>query len=745
MEQIIEGMVSEKGKVWEIDEIEQYLGSQEIEIDKNMMIKIIEGLIDDDIFKWLKFIGHKLPELASVDPEFLDLLKKIVNKIKRDLAQGIFVRALISIGSTNPVLGFSLYNKMVQDEDLAVYAGIPLGGATKNNFDEGFRQIIKGIENKNPIIKATSIKALRVAFENENELKKAREIFHILKRASNESEDVFVRLEATETYCEFERFNRDECVAQLKKLASQQNSHIISTLATRLWVWGLSRSEDEIDLIRICGQNENEQVLGQVSLALATKGKEHPETSMQIIEDWVKRDKYSKIHAIEYCLQEIGKGDVEKCIASVERWIETEDNLRIRFFVPRILRELCSSNYHKLIEFLRIWSIRSSKFQKIAIDTMSLVLSALHPLKQDNQELVESNFLIIEKLARAKGINVEQSIRGEQNKLFQCLKLIDELKRDREEVDFSKINAKLAIFPVFKKFFGEKWFDRKKQENNKTHPVLIILSRDFPSDEEILKGMKTFEKETNAQRKYFARQRIQNMLRPIAFLQHLETMINLVLSKTKKIKDLRTGLKNENQFWHTLSEMEVISLFMKEYPVEIAPRVGRKKLDVQVEIQGTKMLIEVIDPQMFKPLRFLSGRAIGIPTNRAKNKIHHEIKKHLKGVHLDKNVPIIIAIDIGGTEIGYDSVEESLDGSVNFKILLDKKTGDVVESYPHRANDSLHHLDNQTDILSAVICYQRVLGSDMRYHFEGKILPNKHAINPLDSELVKKIERVFFN
>jgi len=745
MKQIIEGLISEKGKVWEIDEIEQYLGSQEIEIDKNMVIKIIESLIDDDIFKWLEFIAHKLPELASVDPEFLGLLKKIVNKIKRDLAQGMFVKSLIAIGSTDPVLGFSLYNKMIKDEDLTVYAGLPLGGASKKDFDKGFRLIVEGFENKNPSARVASIKALRVLFENEYELKKATEIFCILDKASNEAEDVYVRLEATEAYCEFERFNRDECVAQLKKLAQQREWRIRMSLATRLWVWGLSQGKDEIDLLKICAQDENEQVLWRVSFALAKKGKEHPEASMQIIKDWVERDKYSKIHEIEYCLREIGKDNLEKLISSVETWIENEENWRFRFFIPRILRELCSSNYRKLIEFLRSWSERNAKFQKMTIETMSHVLSTLHPLKPDNQDLVDSSFSIIEEMASRKGIDVEKVIRGEQDKLFQCLKLIDELKSDRNEINFDKINANLAVFPTIKSFLGGKWFNRKKQENNKTHPLLIILSRDFPSDEEIRKEMKTFEKEDNVERRYFIFQRIQNLLRPKAFLHHLETMLDLITSKSEKVKDLKNGLKNEDQFWHTVSEIEVVSLFMKEYAVEIAPAVDGKKLDVRVEIQETEMLLEVFDPQMFKPLRFLSGRAIGIPTNRAKNKIYYEFKKHLKGAHIKKNVPIIVAIDIGGTEIGYDSVEDSLIGSLHLKILLDKKTGKVVGQYPNRANDSLHFLDKETDMLSAIICYKRVFGSDMRYHFVGKVLLNEHTVNPLCSELVKRIEKVFFD
>lgn len=129
---------------------------------------------DDYIFRWLDFISTKI-SLVSEQTDFLSLLKKIILKIKNDMAQGNFIRALISIGEQDARLGISLYQRMVlnEDPDLLAYSSFPLGGAGKKQFDEVFEHVKEGLKSPNPIQKAASIKTLRVIFEVLTRLKMA--------------------------------------------------------------------------------------------------------------------------------------------------------------------------------------------------------------------------------------------------------------------------------------------------------------------------------------------------------------------------------------------------------------------------------------------------------------------------------------------------------------------------------------------------------------------------------------------
>ena len=59
IEEIINGFLKEKSKVWELKEIEDYL--RPYEVNNKDMIKIVESLIDNFVFKWL---GLHLPKTS---------------------------------------------------------------------------------------------------------------------------------------------------------------------------------------------------------------------------------------------------------------------------------------------------------------------------------------------------------------------------------------------------------------------------------------------------------------------------------------------------------------------------------------------------------------------------------------------------------------------------------------------------------------------------------------------------------
>lgn len=708
---IVEGLLKDKSKFWKLEEIEEYL--KFYEIDNKKMAKILECLVDDYVFRWLDFIRFILPKVAS-EKSFVNLLRKIILKIKEDLAQGTFIRALIKIGEENPKLGFFLYGQMAveKEEELIPYSSFLLGGAGRKNFDYAFSMIEEGLKNENPNLKAAYIRALRVIFENESKLKKPRKIFEILDRFSSDNEHVVVQIETLKAYFDFSRIQPNKCTKHLIKFATRRNSIIRFHLANEIWLRNLPNREDEIDILKLCAEDEDVNVLSRISSALSKKGQEFPEKSLKIIKDWTIRGKYSYVYEIEYCLKEIGKSHLDRCIKEVETWIE-EKNDRLEFFIPKILQELSSTDYRQLIESVKTWSSRNEIFWKTSLETIRAVLTEIFPPEASQEYLIDSCFSTLKAMAKEKNIDVKKAIRGESDKFFQCFRLIEELELERQELDYKKIFDNLKQYEMIRSFLGEKWFQKMEKEKNKTNPLLISLSSEPPNEE-----------------------------RSSAFLEYLENLISIV-SQNNKSRELKSVLRNEDQFWETISELEVISSFMKNYHVEIAPKFNGKKLDAKVEINARNLLIEVINPNMFKPLRYLSGKALSVK-NIARDKIFDEFKHHLKEIEMQEDVPIVIVIDIGRSLIDYDSVEDYLMGTAQLTMLLDKEKGKVIKTFPSRAEDSAHQLEAGTDILSAVVCYKRYLGKDRNFHIEGKIIENKYAKNPLDSDLIEKISICFF-
>lgn len=692
----------------------------------------------------MDFISLKLPDLVT-EKNFINLLRKVILKIKGDMAQGRFIRALIKIGEQDVNLGFSLYEQMIAetDRDLIHYSSFPLGGAGKRNFNEAYSRIKEGLKSENPHIKAASIKALRVIFEDSNELQQSSEIFDVLDRLSSEQEDFIIQVEVLNAYFDFSRFRYEECVQHLIEFARRSNSVIRFNLANILWTRNLQSKQDEIEILKLCAEDEDKNVLSRVSFALSNKGPEFPEKSLGIIKDWIQKGKYFDVYEIDYCIRKIGEVYLDRCIKEVETWVEEKNgDRRLQFFIPIVLKDLSSQDYKQLIASMKIWLLRDELFRRMALKTIRRVLTEIYA-QTDKHDIISFCFEILSEMAEDESVNMERITYNEPDKLFQCFRLIEELELDRKEVDFERILENLERYSTIRDFFGRRWFKTMREEKSNTHPLLILLSSEVPDTKKLLKEVESFKKEVNEWNRYLKSLRIRDMVRPTVFLEYLDEMLYSIVSKTAKLRELRAGLKNEDQFWETISEIEVISSFIKDYNVEIAPKLNNKKLDLKVEFDGEDALIEVISPNMFKPLRYLSGRAIGI-RNRARGKIFDEYKAHLKDLETKEDTPIVIVIDIGRSEISYDFVEDYLMGTLQLTMLFDKEKGRAIKEYPSRAGDSMHSLEKGTDVFSVVICYKTVLGKDSKFHKEGRIMPNPYAKNPLSQGVIDKINGSLF-
>ena len=741
IEKIVDGLLKEKDLIRKPNETEAYLSKFDINNEK--MIRILEKLTEGYIFRWLDFICSKLEDLAT-EKNFVDLLRKIISKIKNDMAQGPFIRNLIKIGEKNPELGFSLYEKMgyTNESNLINYSSFPLGGAGKNNFEKAFVLIEKGLRSENSEVVKSSIKALRVIFEEKPELQKTKEIFDHLDRLSEQKDQLGIQTEVMNAYFDFSRFSnvKNHCIEKLFEFAERENSDIRFNLADSLISRNLPDAETEIELLTKCAADNNEHVLSRIAWALSEKGKQFPEKTLNIIKDWILKGKYYNISQIEYTTKRIGKENQDRCIKEVKTWIQ-ENNKRLKFFVPEILVTFSSEDYQKLIDYLEIWIDESEDLRKISLKSIREILTKSYSTPKFSEEIVNRCFLILEKIAKEKGIDVERSLKGESDKFYQCFRLLEGIEIERPELDYELVEKKLQEYPTIKKLLGEKWFKQKIAEKDNTHYLLFCLSSEL-DDNKINKKAKLLNQEKDELRRHFIASGIKEMLRPIAFLEYLEEMLKAITNKSSKLKDLRNGLKNEDQFWATISEIEVISAFIEHYETEIAPSLEKKKLDVEVDFDGEKVLIEVIYPRMFKPAQYLTGKTLGIP-NRARSLIYEEFKKHIKDIETN-DIPVVIAINTSRSLISYDFVEDYLMGTLQLTFFVNKENGKVVGSKPSRAGDSMDKLDKETNLLSGVVCFRTRFGNDGRFHKEGKIITNPAARNPLSNEVISEIESLLF-
>jgi hypothetical protein len=343
----------------------------------NEQITLLKCLAEsDNIFKWLGLISWLIPELGSDDVVFVELLQKVVDKVKGDLAQGEFIRSLIRLGTENPEKGTALYVRITETSGNVMihYSGLLLGGAARAGSATAFKKIEDGLKNENTAIVVACLKALRVAHEDSKDLVYPN-IFDTLA-IFTKSTDSDIQKEVVNAYIDFDKFDPETCGSKLLEIAHSADSEIRFTILNRLLVNDLQDKSNEFEILRACSRDGNSNVRDQLSYVLARKGQAFLEHSLEIIKEWIKDGKYYEIGSLDYCLSELGKNRIPECIKAIEQWIDSDrDPVFHQFGIPYVLRNIAASNIDELLTMFEQWiAQKNDDYKRIVIYTIADIL-----------------------------------------------------------------------------------------------------------------------------------------------------------------------------------------------------------------------------------------------------------------------------------------------------------------------------------------------------------------------------------
>ena len=726
---------------WNSPKLLAFTKDQSPPLDVDERLELLSGLCSRNIFLWLDYISAELKSLASLDPHYVGILSDVVSKVRHDMAQGPIIQALMSIGEDNPKLGIELSAAMRQkaDEGLTIYSSFPLGGAGRKSLDS-VMPILEGLmRSEDPTDTIAALRTYRIIYENAEKI--PEEIFKLMEIYATDKE-LSVKLEALNALIDFAKSDEQKAVNVLTSLAKGDSS-LRGPLANRLHMKNLFSAGSTLALLQIIVQDEDDRTLGEVMSVLAFQGVKFQQEALEMIISLVARGKYHKVHLLDYAAEQVGKVDINTAVKTLATALKALHTASLDSFAPYLLVDMCKSDYVALAYHLKSW-LGDEQLRKTALVSSRELLGLA--FETNNQSVANILYPVLQSDAKAAGINVERLLKRDPDKVAQCIELLEELRLPRKPLDYAEIEKNWPKFPSLREFLGDRWLSEKKTEGNKTHYILYNLA--FLSQEAELEKARSEPVNQMEPFKAFLRSLwIQDRLRPRAMLTYLEEMSASVKDMPGN-HDLKSGLRSDDQFFETFSELQIAYAFARpSYPLIIGPAVGTKKLDLEVTLDGSRILFEVISPDMFRTLKYAT-RAVGVP-NRARDKIYDEFKNHLAQKAGDETRPVIIVIDIGRSEIDYDFVEDYLYGTQQYTWWTDKKTGKVVAEGPTRAEDSLHKLGETSsenlDIISAVTCYKTPMGNDGRLHMQGQILINPHAHNPLTDEQTSKIEEAMFH
>lgn len=185
---------------------------------------------------------------------------------------------------------------------------------------------------------------------------------------------------------------------------------------------------------------------------------------------------------------------------------------------------------------------------------------------------------------------------------------------------------------------------------------------------------------------------------PLLKLEELEQNLELLKTEQKIAKTIKKA-QNQDQFWQTLSEIEVAACFKRKGLFkEFEPQIEGKTPDLLIGLDGEDFYIEVYTPMLARELEeaMNKGEAVTLG-NKAWGKLDEKLDQ------LPKKVPSIIVINHALSEIDSTKVAGAIMGSLSFLISKDGKS----EPKAFRKNDGIAHSRDISNV-KAIVLYERV-------------------------------------
>ena len=732
---------SEQQRHW--DSIKGTLGDK----DKLAIAKILI----DDIFSYRDLVSAIIYDIASTDKEYLDLLDQVIKKIKADLAQGSFITALIRIGSDKSKIGLQIFDAIAKlhNDDLVIYSGLILGGYGKKNEEDVIERIKTNIETTDASGKIAFIRALFVTFEDKGKL--SEDCIKIIEDLHKET-DLRVRRELANLYLFFYKSDHRYFFKKLSDLTALNISSINQTIFQRLSFSDIIEDDSELTgLIELCRDEKSEDTLHSIAMSLLKVKK--VDKIAEIIIHWINKGLYFKISGFEYMLEEIGKIHKEHI---VKIFLQNYRSIKAyQFFLPKILVKLGKSDLSRLTVEIRKFYERNSGEDYIVLKSLEDIIASIYTDSR-NMPIAKEIFDTLKMIAKNRpflDIDFATISRNLENKtqkeafdyiVYSCKKTIERCLTRKQKYDFNTIIKNLEGYKNIRRYLGEEFFKTLEKEE-RYHPLLWLLeSKDFDISE--LEDMKK-KLNLNTPLGYVSFvSYIRGELWPKATLDNRDDILSVLHESEEGIGKIKDSLNNPDEFWETISELNLVYKLRKNgFTTKLRPRLSTNKyLDLETSINGEKVFFEVIRPDLPKNIKYAGGGFIG---KVAFKKIYGEFKKHLSGSKEAEENLIFVVIDRSSGIIDEYDISNALDGSLQWTLLIDKKTGEVVEEGTSRAKDSLHDTDKRTEVITGVIYFKEDLILDVstpKIKLVGDILLHKNSKNVLSYKGLNILKEILF-
>ena len=723
-------------RLYDSKEILEYLQTSGITESKDML-KIIDAMLRSELY-FAPFIIENFANYAQKNKQFLGLTIKLSRIDRLEFAVFKFTH----LYESNPTTANYLYGELKEYDEyrIALTVGHLLGGMGCIE-----PQKLWGIidANKKPTIneQISYIRAIEIASQNNQIPKKFMDLLfsyadsdhkHLKSHVVEALVIYFNDVKRVQTF--LIRYAKQSC--ENKNLVLQNVTTIIK-----------ENKEFSLKILKTCFDAiVDGDLADKIAMSLGDIAPTHPIEALTMLKKFCKRQEIHLTRYLKWVASEAGKGDIEKIEKFLLDWIRVEKNTSLfEIRLPCIIVEIYATKDRELLRLLEKINFRS----KTRAYLLAKIIQA--SLFQGSRTIERSDLFlrfcneILRKIANRRNLEIDDDNDLKAiGPIIHILVLADTVVSGKKKVPLSEIKKNLKSFPNAVSFFR-----KSKLENLITtqplHPLAQILSYITISEDRIKRMSKQIDKQDDLHRKEMMRCVIVNWRYPKSLFCDMDASFKMIEEHERGRSSIRRGMLDKNSFFQTLIELNVYARFKKIYCTVLQPAInGNNKLDVEVDIDGTRCLFEIYSPKADFKLKHVITLLYN-KKNKAKSGILNKLESQLKSAE-GLGTPIVLIIDNSNdasvTEI---EIGNLLFGTYQWAVITSKKTYEIVDEYATRKKDSISTMSQYGKVISAVILLKLDMdATDMKIKLYGKTFLNPCAAIPLSEKMVRKIEHALF-
>ncbi|RPJ69452.1 MAG: hypothetical protein EHM20_16395, partial [Alphaproteobacteria bacterium] len=406
---------------------------------------------------------------------------------------------------------------------------------------------------------------------------------------------------------------------------------------------------------------------------------------------------------------EIGDGPI---IELIESEIDSQ-NQKLEYIGEDILEGLFSSQ-EEWISWCEKWKEDPNK-EPIVIKSLGRVLTELK--NYEDSDLRDRAISLVKEFAKNKNLDYEKETKGinfgadknegykNKENAIKALDILDKILNPAIKIEIGELERNLRNAPNLCKAYGYNWLIKNAKTSN-PHIVNYIFCHS-PT-----------------------------------YQSHLENVFSILEEHNIKIR--KNKLQDIDNGKNILAEVEVISRLAPYFEITLEPDIEKlrpKKLDLMIEHDGKKALIEIATVEEKREVRVAHGAQTDIPGDKIKNELLDKFKDQLHKGQFNVGIPIIILLNLQGFHSDYE-VQNSIYGESQLSWRQRKDTHEIVTEGFTRAKNGFYHEEN-SEIVTAIGAYKFDIYREDK--FVGKLYwPFKSPINEMSLNFRLRLRDALF-